>query len=93
MLSQQNAAARVRVAVKTLDAIIAQAQEPTAALLTRLEAAARLRVAVRTLDALVADGKGPTPTRIGRRVLFAEPDLIEWLVEQRQPASGQRRAA
>jgi predicted DNA-binding transcriptional regulator AlpA len=60
-------------------------------LLSRHEAAAKCRVSLATFDRHVA--RHLTPKRIGRRVLYREKDLDEWLDEDRDPPREDERRA
>ncbi len=47
-------------------------------LLTQQEAAL-LRLSKRTLERWRVSGSGPAFTKVGRRVLYREVDLLEWI--------------
>ena len=49
------------------------------------EAAGFLRTSPDTLRYWRARGTGPKSFRLGRRVVYAEADLIAWVDEQRDP--------
>ena len=60
------------------------------------EAANRLGLKVSTLRCWASRGRGPVRTKIGRRVLYAQSDLKDWISEQRtepSPAYERRRVA
>jgi excisionase family DNA binding protein len=48
-------------------------------LLTQREAAELLRLSERTLERWRVSGSGPAFTKLGKRVLYREPDLLEWV--------------
>ena len=47
-------------------------------------AAGRARISTQTLDRHIANGIGPRVTRVGKRVLFAGPDIEAWLAHCRR---------
>jgi len=51
-------------------------------LLTQHEAAERLRLSERTLERLRVSGGGPSFVKFGRRVLYREADLAEWIASR-----------
>lgn len=51
-------------------------------LLTVPEVAERLRTTAETLKYWRQQGRGPRSVRIGRRVLYAEDDVMSWIEEQ-----------
>ena len=55
-------------------------------LLTVDEVADLLRTTPTAIYAMIARGQLPGVTRIGRRVLIREADLIEWLDQNRAPS-------
>lgn len=56
----------------------------TDALLTREEAAERLRTTAGTLAYWASVGKGPKYVRFGRRALYAESDLTEFIADSKR---------
>jgi hypothetical protein len=56
-------------------------------LLNTAETSDRLRTPVETLRYWRHTGQGPKSFRIGRRVMYAEQDVITWLEEQRGRAA------
>lgn len=62
-------------------------------LITKAEAAERLRISLRLLEILIARGEGPRVTRLGRRMLFTEAALAEWIAARTEPARRRRRRA
>ena len=59
---------------------------PNPVLLTVEEAAALLRTTRRAIYAMVERHQLPGVTRIGRRVLFRNADLLDWLDQKRAPS-------
>jgi hypothetical protein len=51
--------------------------------LTTDEASKALRIPAATLKYWRWAGKGPRATKLGRRVLYAERDLIDWVESER----------
>lgn len=52
------------------------------------ELAAKLRTPKATLEAWRSQGSGPEFMRIGRKVFYAERDVIAWLTAKKTAASG-----
>jgi excisionase family DNA binding protein len=50
--------------------------------LTTNEVAEILRTPAETIRFWRARGKGPRATKVGRRLLFAEADVADWLAQQ-----------
>jgi excisionase family DNA binding protein len=48
-------------------------------LLNQREVAEYLRLSERTLERWRVCGGGPAFTKLGKRVLYREPDLLEWI--------------
>jgi excisionase family DNA binding protein len=59
---------------------------PDLVLLTVEETAALLRTTRRAIYAMVERHQLPGVTRIGRRVLFRNADLLDWLDQKRAPS-------
>ncbi len=55
-------------------------------LLTTEEAASLLRTTRKAIYAMVDRGQIPGITRIGRRVLIRNTDLLDWLDQKRAPS-------
>jgi excisionase family DNA binding protein len=51
-------------------------------LLTQREAAEYLRLSERTLERLRVTGDGPAFVKLGRRVLYRDHDLLEWVASR-----------
>lgn len=51
-------------------------------LLTQAEAADHLRLSERTLERWRVSGGGPVFVKLGRRVLYRQADLDEWIVSR-----------
>jgi excisionase family DNA binding protein len=51
-------------------------------LLSRNTVAARLGISIRTLERLLAAGEGPAFLRVGRRILFRDDLLIDWIASR-----------
>ena len=60
-------------------------------LLTQQEAAAMLRLSERTLERWRVSGGGPAFTKLGRRVLYREPDLFYWVASNVVHSTSERR--
>ena len=56
-------------------------------LLTITEAAEELRTSVETLRYWRGRGEGPLGFRLGRRIVYRESDLTNWVDSQREAAS------
>ena len=51
-------------------------------LLTQREAASALRLSERTLERSRVNGSGPVFVKLGRRVLYRQTDLDEWIASR-----------
>lgn len=63
------------------------------ALLMQREAAARLRLSERTLERYRVTGLGPKFIKAGRRVLYRQSDLDDWIMSRLVGSTSQWRAA
>jgi excisionase family DNA binding protein len=61
-------------------------------LLTQREAATLVRLSERTLERLRLSGGGPVYVKAGRRVLYREPDLQEWIAAQVRTSTSEVRS-
>ena len=61
------------------------------ALLTAADVAATLRSTPRAIYVMVARGQLPGVIRIGRRLLFQQEALLDWLDQKATPSPGSRR--
>jgi predicted DNA-binding transcriptional regulator AlpA len=61
-------------------------------ILTQREAAALVRLSERTLERLRLTGGGPVYVKAGRRVLYREPDLAEWIASRVRASTSEVRA-
>jgi excisionase family DNA binding protein len=62
-------------------------------LLTRREAACALRISKRTLERWGITGDGPKFVKAGRRVLYRQCDLDDWIASRLCLSTSQARAA
>lgn len=51
-------------------------------LLNQREASGLLRLSTRTLERLRLSGNGPQYVKLGRRVLYRDADLAEWIANR-----------
>jgi hypothetical protein len=63
------------------------------ALLMQREAAALLRLSERTLERYRVTGLGPKFIKAGRRVLYRQSDLDDWIMSHVVGSTSERRAA
>lgn len=63
------------------------------ACLTQREAAALLRLSERTLERFRVTGDGPKFVKAGRRVLYRQSDLDEWITARVCGSTSEGRAA
>jgi hypothetical protein len=59
---------------------------------TEKEVARKLRISDRTLQRHRANGTGPRFLKLGRRILYADPDVDEWTAENRFTSTAQAHA-
>lgn len=51
------------------------------------QAAIKLNVPISTMNFWRLKGKGPSWCKIGKRVFYQEPDLLEWVESRRRKAA------
>lgn len=56
---------------------------------TQEDAAKVLNLSPRTLERFRVEGRGPAFHKFGRRVLYSDPDLLDWAAEQRRTSTSQ----
>ena len=62
-------------------------------LLSQREAAIALRLSERTLERARTTGLGPKFVKAGRRVLYRQSDLDDWIAANVMASTSERRAA
>jgi excisionase family DNA binding protein len=61
-------------------------------LISQREAAMRLTLSERTLERWRVSGDGPPFAKLGRRVLYRQSDLDEWIAARVVASTSERRA-
>ena len=62
-------------------------------LISQREAAMRLTLSERTLERWRVSGEGPPYAKLGRRVLYRQSDLDEWIAARVVGSTSEARAA
>jgi excisionase family DNA binding protein len=87
----ENGSAYTIGVTKTHQSAHAETTEDAVTFLTVMEAAALLRVSRVTLGRWRIEGRGPVYRKFGRRVLYADRDVIAWAADQARMSTSDQR--
>jgi len=87
----ENASAYTIGVTRTHQPAHPETTEHAVTFLTVMEAAALLRVSRVTLGRWRIEGRGPVYRKFGRRVLYADSDVIAWAADQARMSTSDQR--